>query len=134
MNHRRFVIIGGVGVVALVVTLMVTSLSSGLTYYLYPSEAVAQRADFPDGTSFRLAGQVVPGSIAEDGPVTSFTVTDGAADVPVDLDGRVPPLFADGVPVLVEGAWQNERFVAREALIRHDENYSIPDEGGGYTP
>lgn len=134
MNHRRFVIIGGVGVVALVVTLMVTSLSSGLTYYLYPSEAVAQRADFPDGTSFRLAGQVVPGSIAENGPVTSFTVTDGAADVPVDLDGRVPPLFADGVPVLVEGAWQNERFVAREALIRHDENYSIPDEGGGYTP
>lgn len=134
MNHRRFVIIGGVGVVALVVTLMVTSLSSGLTYYLYPSEAVAQRADFPDGTSFRLAGQVVAGSITEDGLVTSFTVTDGAADVPVDLDGRVPPLFADGVPVLVEGAWQDERFVAREALIRHDENYSIPDEGGGYTP
>lgn len=134
MNHRRFVIIGGVGVVALVVTLMVTSLSSGLTYYLYPSEAVAQRADFPDGTSFRLAGQVVAGSITEDGLVTSFTVTDGAADVPVDLDGRVPPLFAEGVPVLVEGAWQDERFVAREALIRHDENYSIPDEGGGYTP
>ena len=134
MKHRRFAIIGGIGVVALVVTLMVTSLSSGLTYYLYPSEAVAQRADFPDGTSFRLAGQVVSGSIAEDGLVTSFTVTDGAADVPVDLDGRVPPLFADGVPVLVEGAWQDERFVAREALIRHDENYSIPDEGGGFTP
>jgi len=134
VKHRRFAIIGGIGVVALVVTLMVTSLSSGLTYYLYPSEAVAQRADFPDGTSFRLAGQVVSGSIAEDGLVTSFTVTDGAADVPVDLDGRVPPLFADGVPVLVEGAWQDERFVAREALIRHDENYSIPDEGGGFTP
>lgn len=134
VNHRRFAIIGGIGVVALVVTLMVTSLSSGLTYYLYPSEAVAQRADFPDGTSFRLAGQVVPGSIAEDGLVTSFTVTDGAADVVIDLDGRVPPLFADGVPVLVEGAWQGEHFVAREALIRHDENYSIPDEGGGFTP
>lgn len=134
MKHRRFAIIGGIGVVALVVTLMFTSLSSGLTYYLYPSEAVAQRADFPDGTSFRLAGQVVSGSIAEDGLVTSFMVTDGAADIPVDLDGRVPPLFADGVPVLVEGAWQGERFAAREALIRHDENYSVPDEGGGFTP
>lgn len=134
MNHRRFVIIGAVGVVALVVTLMVTSLSSGLTYYFYPSEAVSQRADFPDGARFRLAGQVVDGSIEGDGRVTSFVVTDGAVDVSVDLEGRVPPLFADGVPVLVEGTWQGDRFLAHEALIRHDENYSIPEEGGGFSP
>lgn len=134
MNHRRFVIVGAVGVVALVVTLMMTSLSSGLTYYLYPTEALAQRADFPDGTRFRLAGQVVPGTIDDEGRVTNFVVTDGGADVQVVLDGRVPPLFSDGVPVLVEGAWEDDRFVAHEALIRHDENYSIPEEGGGFSP
>ncbi len=134
MNHRPFVIVGAVGVVALVVTLMMTSLSSGLTYYLYPTEALAQRADFPDGTRFRLAGQVVPGTIDDEGRVTNFVVTDGGADVQVVLDGRVPPLFSDGVPVLVEGAWEDDRFVAHEALIRHDENYSIPEEGGGFSP
>lgn len=133
MNHRRFVIIGAVGVVALVATLAATSLSSGLTYYFYPSEAVAQRGDFPDGTRFRLAGNVVEGSIIETDRTISFVVTDGAADIPVDLDGRVPPLFADGVPVLVEGAWQGDLFVADEALIRHDENYSVPEEGGGFS-
>ena len=133
MNHRRFVIIGAVGVVALVATLAATSLSSGLTYYFYPSEAVAQRADFPDGTRFRLAGNVVEGSITETDRTISFVVTDGAADIPVELDGRVPPLFADGVPVLVEGAWQGDLFVADEALIRHDENYSVPEEGGGFS-
>lgn len=132
MKHRRFVLFGAVGVVALVVVLMATSLSAGLTYYLYPSEAIEQRSDFDDGTRFRLAGLVVEGSISESGAVTSFVVSDGAAEIPVDLDGRVPPLFGDGVPVLVEGAWDGDRFAAHEAVIRHDENYSIPEEGGGF--
>jgi cytochrome c-type biogenesis protein CcmE len=132
VSHRRFVLLGAVGVVALVVTLMVTSLSSGLTYYLYPSEALEQRGDFADGTRFRLAGTVVEGTIVEDGHVTRFVVTDGLAEVPVDLEGRVPPLFADAVPVLVEGRWEEDRFLADEAVIRHDENYSIPEEGGGF--
>lgn len=132
MSHRRFVLFGAVGVVALVVTLMITSLSSGLTYYLYPSEALEQRAAFTDGTRFRLAGMVVEGSITQDGHVTSFTVSDGLADVAVDLDGRVPPLFDGGVPVLVEGQWDGRHFRADEAVIRHDENYEIPEEGGGF--
>lgn len=132
MSHRRFVLIGAVGVVALVVTLMITSLSSGLTYYLYPSEALQQRSEFGDGTRFRLAGMVVEGSIEEDGHVTSFAVSDGLADVAVDLEGRLPPLFDDGVPVLVEGSWNDQRFLADEAVIRHDENYDIPEEGGGF--
>lgn len=132
MNHRRFVLFGAVGVVALVVTLMITSLSSGLTYYLYPSEALEQRTEFTDGTRFRLAGMVVEGSIEEDGHVTSFAVSDGLADVAVDLEGRLPPLFDEGVPVLVEGSWDEQRFRADEAVIRHDENYDIPEEGGGF--
>lgn len=132
MTHRRFVLFGAVGVVALVVTLMVGSLSSGLTYYLYPSEALAQRSEFADGTRFRLAGAVVEGSLSRVGHVTSFEVGDGVATVAVDLEGRVPPLFEEGVPVLVEGRWDGERFRADEAVIRHDENYQIPDEGGGF--
>lgn len=132
MNHRRFVLFGAVGVVGLVVTLMITSLSSGLTYYLYPSEALEQRTEFADGTRFRLAGMVVEGSIEEDGHLTSFSVSDGLADVGVDLEGRLPPLFGEGVPVLVEGRWSDERFLADEAVIRHDENYDIPEEGGGF--
>lgn len=132
MNHRRFVLIGAVGVVAIIAVLIVTNLTSGLTYYLYPDEAVEQRADFPDGQRFRLAGTVVEGSVVDVTRVTSFVVTRGGVDIPVDLDGRVPPLFEDGVPVLVEGAWEGDRFVADTALIRHDENYETPEEGGGF--
>ncbi|CAN5897225.1 N/A [soil metagenome] len=132
MDHRRFVLLGAMGVVALVAILVVTSLSQGLTYYLYPSEATAQRADFEDGRRFRLAGQVVEGTVTEVGRVISFDVTDGADTIGVDLDGRIPPLFAAGVPILVEGVWSGDRFDADQAIIRHDENYELPDEGGGF--
>lgn len=132
MNHRRFVLFGAMGVVALVAVLVVTNLSQGLSYFLYPTEAVERRAEFEDGQLFHLAGEVVPGSLVETTDLISFDVTDGGATIGVDLDGRVPPLFAEGVPVLVEGEWDGERFTAHEAVIRHDENYVTPAEGGGF--
>ena len=65
MAHRGFVLIGLGGVIALVIAITVTGLSNNLTYYLYPTEAVDQKADFPDGERFRLAGLVVEGSLSE---------------------------------------------------------------------
>ena len=132
MAHRRFVVLGIIGVIALVVGITVTSLGENLTYYLYPNEAVAQRADFADGDRFRLAGTVVSGSVDETGPTVEFDVTDGSATIHVILDGPPPSLFTDGVPVLLEGAWSGSDFIADEALIKHDENYETPDEGGAY--
>ena len=132
MAHRRFVYLGVGGVIALVIAITVMGLSSNLTYYLYPTEAVSQRGDFPDGERFRLAGLVVAGSLVEQDDALSFDVTDGGATIPVVLTGTPPPLFGEDVPVLVEGFWEDGRFRADEALIRHDENYEIPDEGGAF--
>lgn len=132
MAHRRFVVFGVAGVIALVIGMTLTSLGNNLTYYLYPTEAIAQRADFSDGERFRLAGTVVEGSLDETAGTTTFDVTDGGATIPVTLDGPSPSLFDEGVPVLLEGAWTGERFIANEALIKHDENYETPEKGGAY--
>lgn len=129
MGQRQFVLFGIVGVIALVVAITIAGLNDNLTYYLYPNEAVAQRAEFPDGERFRLAGQVVAGSLVEDGGDLAFEVTDGSATVPVVLLETPPPLFNEQVPVLLEGSWSGDLFVADEALIRHDENYEVPEEG-----
>jgi cytochrome c-type biogenesis protein CcmE len=129
MGQRQFVLFGIAGVVALVVAITVAGLNENLTYYLYPNEAVASRAEFPDGERFRLAGQVVNGSVSENGEDLTFEVTDGSATIPVILVGTPPALFNEDVPVLLEGHWSGEVFTADEALIRHDENYEIPDEG-----
>ena len=132
MAHRRFVYLGIGGVIALVVAITIMGLSSNLTYYLYPTEAVAQQSDFPDGERFRLAGLVVVGTLDEGDGELRFDVTDGGATIPVVLTGSPPPLFAEDVPVLVEGSWDEGVFRADTALIRHDENYEIPDEGGAF--
>ncbi len=132
MAHRRFVYLGIGGVIAIVLGLTLSGLDDNLTYYLYPTEAVDQRADFPDGERFRLAGTVVTGSVVEEGDATDFTVGDGGAEVQVELTGPQPSLFAEDVPVLLEGAWSGEVFLADSALIRHDENYETPEEGGAY--
>lgn len=132
MAHRRFVYLGIGGVVALVIALTLNGLNDNLTYYLYPTEAVEQRADFPDGERFRLAGTVVAGTIEEGDNSTTFLVTDGGAAVAVSLEGPKPSLFGEEIPLLLEGAWTGETFMADTALIRHDENYETPEEGGAY--
>lgn len=129
MGQRQFVLFGIAGVVALVIGMTVAALNDSLTYYLYPNEAVARRTDFPDGERFRLAGRVVPGSVAEEGEDLRFDVTDGSATIDVLLTGTPPALFNEDVPVLVEGAWSGDEFLGDEVFVRHDENYEIPEEG-----
>lgn len=132
MAHRRFILLGIGGVVALVVAITIFGLNENLTYYLYPTEAVDQRQDFPDGERFRLAGLVVEGSLVDESDRLVFDVTDGGETIAVELSSTPPPLFAEQVPVLLEGTWRNGVFVSDNALIRHDENYDIPEEGGAY--
>jgi cytochrome c-type biogenesis protein CcmE len=134
MAHRGFVLFGLGGVIALVIAITVTGISNNLTYYLYPTEAVDQKADFPDGERFRLAGLVVEGSLTEADNALRFDVTDGGATVAVVLTNTPPPLFDEEVPVLVEGAWDNGTFRADTAIIRHDENYELPEEGNYQAP
>ena len=129
MGQRQFVLFGVVGVVALVVAITMVGLNDNITYYLYPNEAVSQRSEFPDGERFRLAGQVVSGSLEEQDDDLVFSVTDGSATIPVVLLNTPPPLFNEEVPVLLEGYWSGDTFTAESALIRHDENYEVPEEG-----
>ena len=125
MPYRRF-LWPAVGLVAAtVIALVWTSLGDSLTYYLTPAEALAARADGDMGR-FRLGGQVVAGSLEDGGDVKRFMVTDGAATVAVVLSGPTPPLFAEGIGVVIEGVWSGAEFSADLALVRHDENYQPP--------
>jgi cytochrome c-type biogenesis protein CcmE len=124
--YQKFVWPALAAVAAVVVTLIVINLNGSLTYYLTPSEAVNRRVDFTDGERFRLGGLVVMGSLEDLGAVKVFDVTDGAETITVRLRGTVPPLFAENVGVVVEGAWSGEEFAADLALVRHDENYQPP--------
>jgi len=62
----------------------------------------------------------------------TFDLTDGGATIPVVLTEAAPDLLAEDVPVLLEGAWAGDEFLADDVLIRHDENYVTPEQGGAY--
>ena len=126
MPYRKFVWPALAAVAAVVVTLIVINLNGSLTYYLTPSEAVERRPGFTEGERFRLGGLVVEGTLEDLGAVKVFDVTDGAETITVRLRGVVPPLFAENVGVVVEGAWSGDEFAADLALVRHDENYQPP--------
>ncbi|WP_370325949.1 cytochrome c maturation protein CcmE [Euzebya sp.] len=117
-------------VIVLLGALVFGGLGESLTYYLTPSEAVAQRAEFDDGRRFRLAGIVAPGSVSPAGDSVRFTVADAETEITVVHGGAPPQLFREGIEVVVEGAWTGETFTSDTMLIKHDEEYYPPTQPG----
>lgn len=127
-GRKAFLIFAGLGVL-LAGFMIFRSLNDNLTYYLFPNEALAERQDFPDGRPFRLAGTVVAGSLVTEGGDSTFEVTDGGTTIPVRLTSTPPQLFGEESMVLLTGSWEENVFVANDAIIRHDENYATPSSG-----
>jgi cytochrome c-type biogenesis protein CcmE len=110
-----------VGVVA---WLLIGGLAKNIVYLRPVSYAVTHRAQ--EGTStFRMAGQVLPGSIDEKTTTgVKFVMTDGTASAPVNLLGTPPDLFGPCQPVVVEGKWDGTTFLGDRLLVRHGAEYS----------
>ena len=130
MRHRWFVLpAAGIAAVLLGV-LLFGNLNDNLVYYLPPSEALARRADLPDGQRVRLGGLVAPGSVRRAAGGVGFTLTDGRRSIRVTHQGAPSQLFREGVGVVVEGSWSGDRFRSDTMLLKHDENYRPPSEPG----
>ena len=133
MPYKSFVL-PAIGVVVLVLGFMLFGgLGDNLVYYLTPAEAVAQRADFPDGERFRLGGLVVDGTIQETENGVAFVVTDGDQSIDVANTGVPPQLFREGIGVVVEGSWLGDHFESDTLIVKHDEEYRS-EEDGAYVP
>jgi len=128
MAHRWFIIPAVIVVLIAVGFFAFGNLNKNLVYYLTPSEAVEQRADFPDGERFRLGGLVVDGSIEQTATGVRFEVTDGQNTIEVNNEGAPPQLFQDGAGAVVEGAWQGNDFLSDVLIVKHDEQYNAEDD------
>lgn len=108
----------------LAVLVLAFVLSGNVVYFRTVSEAVKAQ---DDTGRFRLAGAVVPGSIAETAKGVSFEVTDGNETVEVLHRGDPPQLFEDGAPVVCEGRWgHGGAFASDRIMIKHGEEYTPP--------
>lgn len=105
--------------------LLIGGLEANIVYLRPVSYAVAHRSQ--QGThTFRMAGQVEPGTIVASKGGVKFSMTDGKAAAAVDLQGSqgVPDLFKACAPVVVEGRWSGATFLGDRVLIRHGAQYS----------
>lgn len=103
----------------------IVALQDNVLYFYSPSDVAARRA--PASGAFRVGGLVVKGSVTKAGGMLRFTVTDGAASLPVVYRGLPPSLFAEGQGVVAAGRLQGGGFVADQLLARHDETYTPPE-------
>lgn len=120
----------GLIVVGVSVTLALTlnTFQSNLLYFISPSEIAA--GDAPVDREFRIGGIVVEGSVDRPGEdmLVTFDVTDTVETVPVRFSGILPDLFRDGQGIVAKGKLDTQgRFIAREVLAKHDENYMPPE-------
>ena len=127
-RKRRMIFVGLIVVGVSAATLVaITALDDNVLFFVSPSDVHAQEMA-PD-RQFRLGGLVASGTVKRD-PDTlevSFTVTDGAHEVPVTFTGILPDLFREGQGVIAHGRFRHGTFEAHEVLARHDETYMPPE-------
>ena len=123
-RQRRLILIGSsLGVLAIAVALVLSSLRESIVFFNSPTD-IAESKTAP-GKRVRLGGLVKMGSVERgDNLQIHFKVTDGNKDIPVNYRGIVPDLFREGQGVIAEGHVEpGGTFIADTVLAKHDENY-----------
>ncbi|MEX8498033.1 MAG: cytochrome c maturation protein CcmE [Leptothrix ochracea] len=125
-RHKKMLIVLVIlAAVGAAVALVMNAFRSNLVFFYSPSQMIAKEA--PVGKTFRLGGLVVQGSVKREGIKVQFEVTDTVQKVPVVYEGILPDLFKEGKGVVAQGKLENDVFVAKEVLAKHDENYMPPE-------
>jgi cytochrome c-type biogenesis protein CcmE len=123
---RRRVMVVFALLAAALVFLLVEGLGSSLDYFDTVDQALSHRAQL--GTSsFRLEGNVVPGSILSTATGADFRLCQGANVVDVVNTGNPPALFQSNIPVVVVGHFSSDTsrtFVSNTIMVKHSATYT----------
>ena len=115
MKPTRKLVIGAIVIVTCLGFVAYQGARSSLVYYLTPTE-FARKPELR-AARVRLAGRVVPGSVARAADGARFSVTDGVTRYDVRFAGTLPDLFAEGREVLVEGRLDEAGVLAASQVI-----------------
>ena len=110
--------------VGLITFFILRALEKNIDLYLTPSDIKA--VDFNQPDDFKLGGMVKVGSLEKLGGLEiSFIVTDFESEMTVIYEGVLPNLFKENSGVVATGTLNTEQnqFIAKEILAKHDENY-----------
>ena len=118
----RFGIAACVIVVA-IVGLIGFSISGATAYYRTPAEMKA--GSYRANQRIRVAGVVAKDTVVHNGAVTSFTIQDGKATLPITTAALLPDTFTAGVTVVAEGSMTGGGvFTATDVLAKCPSKFS----------
>lgn len=118
-------VLGVLALVGLTASIAFGNLGKSLEYFVTPTEYLQQRTQF-EGRPLRIGGLV---RAVQYNPQTldlKFNVTDGGATFPVQYRGAVSDLFKENQGVVVRGEFQGNTFHASELVVKHSEEYDVP--------
>jgi cytochrome c-type biogenesis protein CcmE len=119
-DARRNKFIFGAAVVALTLvglTVWAMARPGSTSFYQTTSEIVAL-GPTSAASSYRVNGDVVTGSVEQDGLRTSFEISDGTTVLPVVTDQPLPDTFKDGSEVVARGQFDGDTFTAVEVIAK----------------
>jgi cytochrome c-type biogenesis protein CcmE len=119
-SKRRAKFLAGGAVVGIVLVVLIAwamSQAGATAFYLSTSELV-ERGPTAAGEKVDVNGKVTPGSIEEDGLETTFTISDGKADVVVTTAVELPDAFRAGADVVAHGVFDGSVFTADGILAK----------------
>ena len=119
------VVLGGLGY------LLFGGIGNNLVYFVTPGELLAQGNKAYD-QSFRLAGQVMPGTVQWDADALDlrFMLQDVDGRVEVRSKRAPPAMFREGQGVIVEGKFTRAGvFESTNLMVKHSNEYRPPTDG-----
>jgi cytochrome c-type biogenesis protein CcmE len=130
-KRRSIVALSMCGAAVVAIVALTVVLSNNVVYFRTVSEAVTERKS-DNGHRFRIAGEVVPGTVHETAKGVRFEITDGKKTATILHVGDPPSLFKAGAPVVCEGRWgTNAAFDSDRIMIRHGSEYTPPKVDSG---
>jgi cytochrome c-type biogenesis protein CcmE len=117
--RRTKFIFGAAIVVLTLVGLTVWAMARpGSTSFYKTTSEIAAMGPTSGASSYRVAGNVVPGSIRQNGLDTSFEITDGHTALPIATDQPLPDTFKAGSEVVARGQFDGTTFTAVEVIAK----------------
>jgi cytochrome c-type biogenesis protein CcmE len=129
-TKRRLLAVFALLAVALVF-LLVEGLGSSLDYFDTVNQALAHRAQLGT-TTFRLEGNVVPGSIRSTATGADFRLCQGTHVVDVVNTNSPPALFQPNIPVVLVGHFSSDTsrtFLSNTIMVKHSATYTAQHPG-----
>ena len=117
-KKRSLILLSAVMFAAVFCFLVLFSFGDSISFFYSPSEIINFTKQ---NKNVRLGGKIE--SIEKHEDYTSFIIADDKNSIEVLYSGTTPSLMREGIDIVVSGRLVDDKFMANQVLLKHDERY-----------